>query len=195
MKISPLPRSLSCLLLVAACASSRAGDWPAYRGPNHDGISPERVMLAPWIGGGPRQIWKAPTPTGFSSFAIGGGKALTLVQRNIGGVNLGVCIAPGAQPGQGVWAQDVGVANLDKGGDSGGGGDGPRSTPTIDGKFVYVYDAHMLLACLDADTGKVVWSKDILKEHQGQPIHWQNASSPLIDGELIFVAGGGPGQA
>jgi outer membrane protein assembly factor BamB len=195
MKNPALPRFLSCLLLVSACASARAGDWPAYRGPNHDGASPERVMVAPWTGGGPRQIWKAPTPTGFSSFAVGGGKAFTLVQRSIEGVNLEVCVAVDAQTGKELWAQKFGFAQYDKGGDSGGGGDGPRSTPTVDGKSVYVYDGHMILACLDADTGKIVWSKDILKEHQGQPIHWQNASSPLIDGELVFVAGGGPGQA
>jgi outer membrane protein assembly factor BamB len=34
-----------------------------------------------------------------------------------------------------------------------------------------------------------------LKEHQGQPLSWQNAASPVIEGNFIFVAGGGSGQA
>src|SRR5205814_493283 len=51
------------------------------------------------------------------------------------------------------------------------------------------------LACLNATTGKTVWSKDILSEYGGKNIDWQNAASPLIEGDLLFVAGGGPGQA
>jgi outer membrane protein assembly factor BamB len=35
----------------------------------------------------------------------------------------------------------------------------------------------------------------MMKEHAGRNIHWQSAASPLIDGDLVFVAGGGPGQS
>jgi len=52
-----------------------------------------------------------------------------------------------------------------------------------------------VLSCLDAESGKVVWSKDLVKEHAGRNISWQNAASPLIDGDLIFMAGGGQGQS
>jgi outer membrane protein assembly factor BamB len=34
-----------------------------------------------------------------------------------------------------------------------------------------------------------------MKEHAAKNIHWENAASPLIDGDLLFVAGGGPGEA
>jgi len=77
----------------------------------------------------------------------------------------------------------------------GRGGDGPRSTPTFNDGLVYVYDSQLLLQCLDARDGRVVWSKDIVKEFAGRNISWQSAVSPVVDGKLLFVPGGGPGQS
>ena len=34
-----------------------------------------------------------------------------------------------------------------------------------------------------------------MKQHTGRNIHWESAASPLIDGDLVFVAGGGPGES
>ncbi len=61
-----------------------AADWPQYRGPNLDGTSPEKISKV-WPKDGPRQIWKIPTPDGFSSFVVGDGKAFTQVSREIDG--------------------------------------------------------------------------------------------------------------
>jgi len=58
-----------------------------------------------------------------------------------------------------------------------------------------VLSARLLLICVDADTGKKIWNRDIMKQNAGVQIKWKNAASPLIDGDLLFVAGGGPGQA
>jgi len=63
---------------------SSAGDWPLYRGPNQDGISPDKVEIQ-WSGNGPKVVWRKPTNTGFSSFTVSGGKAFTQVVREING--------------------------------------------------------------------------------------------------------------
>src|SRR5216683_2169797 len=60
----------SLTLLLAGPLLAAAADWPEYRGPNHDGTSPERGLLKQWPAGGPRQIWKAPLTDGFSSFTV-----------------------------------------------------------------------------------------------------------------------------
>ncbi|MCL4177514.1 MAG: PQQ-binding-like beta-propeller repeat protein [Verrucomicrobia bacterium] len=177
--------------------TSRAADWPQYRGLNHDGITTESVT--PWGSQGPRVIWKSPTPTGFSSFSVSQGRAFTLVQGEVGGATRELCVAFDATSGQRLWEKPVGVAKYDGGGDSGTsdnkGGDGPRSTPSVDGSSVYVLSAQLYLACLDAATGEERWGKDIIREFKGRNISWQSAASPLIDGDLIFVAGGGPDQS
>jgi outer membrane protein assembly factor BamB len=108
-------------------------------------------------------------------------------------------VALDADSGKELWAAPLGVAGYDGGGDHGApgndGGDGPRSTPSYDDGKVYTYSARMVLKCLDASTGQQVWSCDIIKEHAGHNIHWESAASPLIEGDLVFVAGGGPGEA
>ena len=53
----------------------------------------------------------------------------------------------------------------------------------------------MMLKCLDAASGRQIWACDLIKEHAGRNIHWESGSSPVVEGDLVFVAGGGPGQA
>jgi outer membrane protein assembly factor BamB len=136
---------------------------------------------------------------GFSGITVGGGKAFTLVQRDIDGASQEVCVALDANSGSELWATPLGIAKYDGGGDHGApgndGGDGPRSTPSYDNGRVYTYSSRMILKCLDASNGSQVWACDLIKEHAGHNIHWESAASPLIEGGLVFAAGGGPGQA
>jgi len=195
---SPLLAPWTVLSLgLAAVLTAGAADWPQYRGPNHDGTTAEKV--AKWPAAGPKVLWKVPTPTGFSSFAVSQGKAFTVVKRNVEGADREVCVALDANTGQELWASPVGLAKYQGGGDDGAkdnkGGDGPRSTPSVGGKLVYVLNAQLRLAALDLGTGKEVWAKDLIKEFNGRNIGWLNAASPLLDGDLVFVAGGGPGES
>ena len=73
---------IPALLAGAVCLPLPGADWPQYRGPNHDGTSPEKISLK-WPESGPRQVWKTPLKNGFSSFTVGGGKAYTLVTRGL----------------------------------------------------------------------------------------------------------------
>lgn len=186
------------LMAGSFCLPAPGGDWPQYRGPNHDGISLESIPTK-WPDSGLTQVWKTPLRNGFSTFALGGGKVYTLVAREIEGAEQEVCVALDAASGQEVWAAPLGIAKYDGGGDSGAkgndGGDGPRSTPAYDEGRVYAYSSRLLLKCLNASDGKVIWSCDLIKEHAGRNIHWESAASPLVDGDLVFVAGGGAGES
>jgi outer membrane protein assembly factor BamB len=175
-----------------------AGDWSQYRGPHGDGICAETPNLN-WPASGPKVVWKVPVKNGFSSFTISGGKAFTQMNRDIDGAPREVCVALDIATGKELWATPVGVGTYDGGGDSGTpdnkGGDGPRSTPTVNGDKVYVSNQLLVLHCLDAQTGKELWTKDLIKEHSGRNISWKNAASPVIDENLLFIAGGGPGES
>jgi outer membrane protein assembly factor BamB len=191
---------IPALLAGAVCLPLSGADWPQYRGPNHDGTSPEKISLQ-WPESGPRQVWKTPLKNGFSSFTVGGGKAYTLVTRDYDGAGQEACVALDADTGKELWAAPMGEgsAKYDGGGESGAkgndGGDGPRSTPACDDGKVYALSSRLTLKCLNASDGKEIWSCDLMKQHAGRNIHWENAASPLIDGDLLFVAGGGPGES
>jgi len=187
-----------CALGTVATLTCNAGDWPAYRGPNGNGIAVEKANLN-WPANGPKVLWKVPVKNGFSSFTIVDGKAFTQMNRDIEGASREVCVALDATTGKELWAAPVGVGVYDGGGDSGApenkGGDGPRSTPTVSEGKVYVFNQLLVLHCLDAQTGKELWTKDLIKEHAGHNISWKNAASPVVDNKLLFIAGGGPGES
>ncbi len=197
--MSPKPLFNLAATCVVGYLSASATDWPVYRGPNHDGISQEKWVATAWPAAGPKSVWKTPTPGGFSSITVAGGHAYTIVGRPVDGANLEVLVALDAATGKELWAAPLSPSKYDGGGNSGmkgnDGGDGPRSTPTRDGDRVYTLDGRLVLACFEAGSGKEIWRRDIIAEHAGRNITWQSAASPMIEGGLIFVAGGGEGQA
>jgi outer membrane protein assembly factor BamB len=185
-------------IALAGPLNSVAADWPSYRGATGDGMASEPIR-AQWPATGLKRVWRVETPGGFSSFAVAGDMAFTVISRNLGGATVETCVALDANTGKELWAAPTGPAQYPGGGDSGAtanrGGDGPRSTPAVDGPRVYVYSSAMVLHCLDANSGRPVWKKDIIAEHAGRNIGWKSALSPVIEGDLVLVAGGGAGQA
>jgi len=169
-----------------------AGDWPQYRGPNHDGISTETIRTN-WSTEPPRQLWKIPLDPGLSSFSISGGRAFTLVRRLVGGQNQEVCIALNADTGAELWASTpLGIASYPHGGV--GPDDGPRSTPSVDGDRVYVLTSYLRLYCLNITNGATLWSKDLTTEYGSTVVPWQSAASALVEGDLVLVIASAPNQ-
>jgi outer membrane protein assembly factor BamB len=138
----------------------------------------------------PREVWrrsgdKAVGPA-WSAFAVAQGRAVTQEQR--GGFELVVCyhVPDGAL----MWShKDEGRFSEFQ------GGDGPRATPTIVGDRVFTMGASGRLTCLELDTGKVVWSKNVLDDNnQADKVPmWAKSNSPLVydektaDGVRQFV--------
>lgn len=198
MNFSILLPTLATLVLLSTTA--RAEDWPMYRGPQLDGSTSEKITTTKWNEGGLVEVWRVPTPAGFSSFSTGGGMVYTLVGReDSDGVFREVAVALDAATGKEVWANPMCIGDYDGGGDSGAdgndGGDGPRSTPSFSNGKVYVFDSLLNLYCFEANSGKTLWHKDILKEFEGRNIRWQGAASPVLEAEMVLVPGGGEGQS
>lgn len=185
----------SCLMLAVAASPLAAQAWPQYHGPHHDRTARGSIELRDWAANGPPVRWKVSVKHGFSSFSVAGGRAFTLVERD----GREACIALDADSGKEVWAAALGESKYDRGGVSGApdnnGGDGPRSTPSCEGEFVYVFDAQLVLHCLRSSDGAHVWRKDLIADFGGRNIRWQNAASPLVVGGVVYVAGGGPGES
>jgi outer membrane protein assembly factor BamB len=192
-------RLLVPALVLTATLQLHAVDWPQYRGPSGDGKSPEKINV-PAGKTAPKQLWKVPSEAGFSSFVVAGGHAFTLSLKDAEGAKQESLVAYDAKTGKELWFAPLNVPNFgNDGGNSGTpdnkGGDGPRSTPTTDGRNVFVMSSELVLRAFDAATGKVEWSHDLMKEFAGRNITWKNAASPLLEGGLLYVGGGGPGQS
>src|SRR5688572_20230933 len=187
MKSFILIRRLLAVLAVASfCAS--ASDWTQYRGSNHDGVSTESIRLD-WKERPPQILWKVSMANGLSSFSALDGRLFTMGAR----MGFEFCIALDANTGRELWATTVGSGLYPNGGV--GFDDGSRGTPSVEGDQVYVFGAYMNLMCLNAATGKEIWSHDLRREYEAYVIAWQNAASPLLIGDLVLVNGNGrPGE-
>ncbi len=175
------------VLFVGAMAFG--SDWPQYRGPNHDGRSDEKITKE-WSAGGPPVVWKASMGLGFSSVAVAGGRAYCNGEKD----GKECCFALDAETGKQLWMTPIGGSIKDR-----QGADGPRSTPAVNGDRVYLYGIYQELVCLDAATGKDIWKHDLRKENNWNITEigiskWGGAASVVVEGDLLFVEGGGPGK-
>jgi len=188
--------SLLGLALATTALSADSTDWGAFRGPAGNGIVPA-LANAKWS---LKQVWKSPTNLGFSSFAESGGKVYTLVTGETDGNSGETIVCLDEKTGKQLWSKPLSIVpKYTGGGDSGTpdnkGGDGSRSTPVVNAGKVYVIDSMLGVFCFDAASGKQVWSHDVMKDNAGVQIKWENAASPVIDGDVLLLAGGGAGQA
>jgi outer membrane protein assembly factor BamB len=176
------PLLLASTLLTLALPAT-AADWPQWLGPNRNGTSPEKGLLTNWPAAGPKVLWKVPGGDGYSSVAVVGDRAYTLVQRDGGEWVVALDIANGKEK----WAKKIAVAFKNP------YGNGPRSTPAIENGLVYVQSVSGPFVCLKAADGDIVWQHDLLKDFGAKNISWGLAASPLIEGELALAIPGGKG--
>ncbi len=184
------------LPLIAFTTTAFATDWPQYRGPIGDGSTPDKIATN-W-GAAPKTLWKVKGGTGFSSFAVAGNRCFTIEGRDKGGQHE-VLVARDVASGRELWTADLGLGDYGHAGGNEGagdnkGGDGPRTTPTIAGNVVVTTNADLVVQGHEAATGRQLWKRDLVSQHGGKNIMWKNAASPLLDGGLIYVAGGGAGE-
>ena len=168
--------------LILTAASLQAADWPTFRGADRTDISTETGLLKAWPADGPKKVWmNEDTGVGYSGYAIVGGVLYTMGARDA----VEYLIAIDAATGKEKWSAEAGALL------SNGFGNGPRSTPTVDGDKVYAMSGKGTLGCYNTVDGKQLWSAS-MTEMKGQVPGWGYCESPLIEGNLVIATPGGP---
>jgi outer membrane protein assembly factor BamB len=172
------------LLFVAGVALAAPGDWPQFRGPARDDISPDKGLLKELPAAGPPLVWKATgLGAGYSGVSIAGDRVYSIGENN----DSSYVIALNAADGKSVWTTKLGKA----GAPGMPAFAGPRSTPTVDGNLLVAVSQWGDLVCLEAATGKELWRKDYSKDFGGKRPEWGYSESPLIDGDQVVITPGG----
>jgi outer membrane protein assembly factor BamB len=170
---------------VVGLAVAAPGDWPQWRGPNRDGVSQETGLLKEWPVGGPKLLWNSRQVnanrgigTGYSSVSVADGRVFTMGDRP----DKCCVFALDAETGKQLWVTPISPRK----------GDGPRSTPTVDGNRIYALSRQGELACLSASDGSILWRRSYTKELGGHMMSsWDYSESPLVDGEKLICTPGG----
>ncbi len=168
-------------LLLGFSTLVHAADWPIWRGPNHDGISTEKLA-----GTGVKKLWNEKIGIGFASFTVADGLVYTTGHAN--GKDTVFCFD--AVSGKPIWKHDYSADLGDKYYEG-----GTSATPTIENGRAYHLSRWGDVFCFDATTGKVIWQKNIQEETGADIPDWGYAGSPLIHGGTIILNVGKAGTA
>ena len=149
-------------------------NWNRFRGNNSDGISSESDWNPKSLEKG-KILWQANIGTGYSSISINGNYLFTI--GNIRNEDIVSCL--NANTGKLIWEYKYDCKL--------GSYPGPRSTPTYDNNRIYTLSRDGDLFCLDAKKGKVIWSKNIIKDFQARPPQWGFATSVIIHNNMAII--------
>lgn len=188
---------ISTLVLTIAPLCARAEDWPQFLGPRRDSTSEQKGILRTWPAEGPEVLWTVPVGRGFGGPAVKAGKVYLLDRDDEVGDKLR-CLD--LATGKELWhyAYDAPGTVMFP---------GSRSVPTVDGHHVYSCGHNGDLYCIDLNTQKPVWNKNIWTDFGGSPPRggspfgpgapgrfptWAIAQNPLVYGDLVIVASQAP---
>jgi outer membrane protein assembly factor BamB len=173
-----------------------AADWPQFLGPTRNSVSSEKGLMKSWPANGPQVIWTVAVGKGFGGPVVKDGKVYLLDRDDKVGDNLR-CLD--LSNGKQLWnfAYDAPGTVMFP---------GSRSVPTVDGNHVYSCGHNGDLYCVDIDTHKPIWHKNVWTDFAGIaargssegagfaqkfPI-WAITQCPLIYGDLLIVASQAP---
>jgi len=169
-----------------------AGESRDFLGPGRDGMWETLPFGTDWNSSPPELLWRRPIGKAWSSFVVAAGKAIT--QEQVEDEERVACL--NLFTGEELWHHaDAEVRLLLERKENAGasmGGDGPRSTPVIHGNLVFTLGATGIVNCLELETGKLVWTANVIKDYGGALQNWGMANTPLVIDEhaIVIVPGG-----
>lgn len=161
------------------------GDWPGFRGSRGDGAS-STTGIAGQDEVGLNIAWKKDIGSGYAGVAIADGRVVTAFSDD----NDDVLVALDANDGKELWRFSLDATY--KGHD--GSHDGPISTPLIAEGRVYVVAPRGRFVAVDAMSGDLVWSVNLVDDEGVKLPHYGFTSSPVyLDGVVVLEIGAADG--
>jgi outer membrane protein assembly factor BamB len=183
-------RSLSILPLVALLLfllvgpPATAADWPQWRGPDRDGRVLAGVENAwPDDLAGLERLWRIDVGKGYPGPIVFGDRVFVVetVDDTTEGARA-LDRATGKEIWKATWKGYGKVPFF-----AARNGDWVRSTPSYDGKTLYVGGMQELVLAIDGATGRELWRVDFPARYGTRVPDFGFSSSPLVDGDHLYV--------
>jgi outer membrane protein assembly factor BamB len=158
----------------------RGGEWPQILGPHRNGQADNETIAAAFPSQGPPVVWQRDVGAGNAGVAVAQGRAILFHHPKDADVVESLDAATGAVK----WTNSF--ANRSE---------GPACTPLIDGQRIFLVGNDGGLRCVAFDTGKVLWSRDLLKEFHAPAGYFGVGSSPVVEGDNLLMNVGGDSGA
>jgi len=176
----PLRLTLAVLLLTSTLTAAAADDWPRFYGPNRDNRSAETGLLTEWPEGAPKLLWQVSgLGHGYSGVAVADG-----IVYATGDTDENLVITALDLSGSILWTQTNGAPFTRA-------FPGSRATPTIVDGQLYNISGNGDVVRMDAKTGQVAWTVNMMERFGGREVQWGVAESPLVYDSYVICSPGG----
>jgi outer membrane protein assembly factor BamB len=164
-------------------ATDAWGTWPAFRGPELDLVSREGIdLLDSWGPDGPPVLWKTEVGEGFAAPAAFMGKLYLLDYDVENEADVLRCLS--LADGKEIWRHAYPAEMLQNYGYT-------RTVPAVTEKYVVTISPKCYVLCVEAETGKYLWHRNLLAEYRTQEPSWYSAQCPIIDDGKAIIAPAG----
>lgn len=174
-------RLLLGLIFVFDAVVAAAEDWPRWRGARGDGTWAGAQVISPE--GGVERVWQQPVGGGYSGVTVADGRVYTMDRQ--GDNERVLCFDAATGDPQWSHAYPASYDGMEY-------GSGPRASVTIEKGKVWTLGASGHVHCLDAGTGRVLWSVDGMGRLGAVRPKWGFAASPVIWKDTVIVHLGVP---
>ncbi|OFX61632.1 MAG: hypothetical protein A2066_16360 [Bacteroidetes bacterium GWB2_41_8] len=183
MKIIKTFTLLACIMLTGFISQSQ--NISQWRGPNRDGIYPEKNLLKSWPESGSELLWTSEEiGIGYSAPVIAGNKLFIN-----GEINQVAHVFAFDVNGKLLWKTPNGKEFFGEGYSA--NFPGARSAPTIYSDLVYVCSGLGRIACLDAQSGKEKWAVNMVADFGGKLNMFGYSESLQVDESKVYCYPGG----
>jgi PQQ-like domain len=179
MKTKQTKFYILAIVLSASIINVCAQEWPQFLGPDRNNTSAQKGILRSWPEKGPEVLWTASVGPGYGGPVIKDGKVYLLDRDDQVGDKMR-CFD--FSTGKELWSFGYDAPGSVQ-------YPGSRSVPAVDGNRVYSCGPYGDLYCIDINTHKPIWNKNIMKNFGGTKLPvWAISQCPLIYGDLVIVS-------
>lgn len=169
----------TAILFLAALLNINAQDWPQFLGPERNNTSAQKGILRSWPKNGPEVLWTTNVGKGYGGPVVKEGKVY-LLDRDDNKGDIMRCFD--LNNGKELWSYSYNAPGSVS-------YPGSRSVPMVDGNRVYSSGPYGDLYCIDINTHKPLWSKNLMKDFGGTKLPvWAISQCPLIYNNLVIVS-------
>lgn len=172
--------AITAAFIITFSATSVQGEiynWNLWKGPNRNGITDETDWDPLCLKDELKINWKINVGHGFSNIAIMGDYLYTMGYDEKNKENSISCLK--VETGEKVWNYNYKASR--------GIFRGPKSSPVIDDGRVYTLGQDGDMLCNNAETGELIWKRQLVKEFKAVKRHYSFSSSVHIEKELAVV--------
>ncbi len=159
----------------------QADDWSQWRGPTRDGHASMFQVPAAWPEA-PRQVWKVEVGEGHASPVVSGGRIYLMARQEEDEVAMALDLASGKT----LWTERFPTPyTMHQAATK--HGKGPKATPIVAEGVVCFLGVDARFSCHQAETGKVLWTRDFSDRSGPEETFCGSAFSPLVEKGVVFV--------